>query len=157
MIRDQHERAVQREWQEILRKRRRELKAARPKIQRVEGQRQPRQRDNGYLQALRRLPCCIGWGCEGRVEAAHTRFSNPAVGRVNPGLQQKPHDRFANPLCAGHHRSQHAANERAWWSAWGIDPDAISARLYAAYQAGEDALPIIEQARRDVSRQARSA
>lgn len=151
MIRDPHERAVLNEAREIRRRDNMARKAARPKLERAAGQRQPRQRDNGYLQALRRLPCCIGWGCEGRVEAAHIRYSNPAVGRINPGMQQKPDDRFATPLCQGHHRSQHATKEAEWWRAWGLCPDGLSAMLYAAYQAGEDAMPIIEEARRMVS------
>lgn len=152
MIRDPHERAILREAAEIRRRANAERRAARPKLERVEGQRQPRQRDNGYLQALRRLPCCIGWGCEGRVEAAHTRFSNPSVGRIAVGMQRKPDDKFCLPLCMIHHRSQHANNEQVWWSAWGLNPDDLSAQLYAAYQAGEDAMPIIEQARRTVAR-----
>ena len=135
MIRDPAERAILKAAEAIRRKDNKERRAARPKLERVEGQRQPRQRDNGYLQALRRLPCCIGWGCEGPVEAAHIRYSNPAVGRVNPGMQQKSDDRWATPLCRGHHRSQHAGKEQTCWQAWGLDPDDLSASLYAAYRA----------------------
>lgn len=151
MIRDPHDRAVLQEAKAIRSRINKERKAARPKLERVEGQRQPRQRDNGFLQAVRRLPCCIGWGCEGPTEAAHTRFSNPAVGRVSVGMQRKPDDAFCTPLCVAHHRSQHAANEKAWWAAWGIDPDVLSARLYRAYQDGLPMLPIIEDARRMAS------
>lgn len=155
MIRDPADRAIIQQAKAIRARENRERKAARPKLERIEGQRQPRQRDNGYLQALRRLPCCIGWGCGGPVEAAHIRYSNPAVGRINPGMQQKSDDRWATPLCRTHHASQHRVSEPAWWAAWGIDPDDLSQRLYAAYTVGEDALPIIEHARRTAT--ARSA
>jgi hypothetical protein len=151
MIREPHERAILQEAKAIRARENRERKAARPVLERVAGQRQPRVRDNGYLAALRRLPCCIGWGCSGRVEAAHIRYSNPAVGRINPGMQQKSDDRWALPCCQGHHAAQHKVNERAFWSAWGIDPDDLSSRLYAAYRAGEDLNPIVEQARRQVA------
>lgn len=106
-------------------------------------QRQPRERDPGYLAFLRRLPCIAGLlgdgDCEGATQAAHLRFSDHKQGRTNPGLQSKPSDRHATPLCAGHHlRDQHAGEERAFWNRLGIDPGDLSNALYAAYLAGED-------------------
>ena len=53
-------------------------------------------------------------------------------------MQRKPSDRFAVPLCAAHHRegpkAQHAAGERAWWAARGIDPYALAETLYARFE-----------------------
>ena len=73
------------------------------------------------------------------MDAAHTRFANLSVGRANPGMGAKPSDRFCTPLCREHHSEQHArGNEAAWWASKGIDPDALSARLYAAFLAGEE-------------------
>lgn len=92
-----------------------------------------RERDNGFLAFLRRQPCAargLG-GCEGRIEAAHIRFGTPD--RPNPGLGRKNHDRWANPLCAGHHAEQHRGSEQAFWARVGIDPAANAAALYAAY------------------------
>lgn len=106
-------------------------------------QRQPRERDNGYLQFLRRLPCVIDGARPS--DAAHTRFANLAVGRVNPGMAKKPHDRHAVPLCRSCHTDQHANNEAVWWARHGIDPDALSASLYAAFLAGQDGSPIIRR------------
>lgn len=105
----------------------------------VPGQRKPRVHDKGFLAFLRRQPCCVGpVGCSGPVQAAHIRFSDFKVGRVNPGGGRKSDDRWANPLCEAHHAEQHArGDERAWWEEKRLDPNENSQRLYAAYQAGE--------------------
>lgn len=116
---------------------------------RADGQRQPRERDAGYLAFLRRLPCIAGvmgrTDCEGAVQAAHVRFSAHGKGR-NPGLGSKNHDRHANPLCAFHHlQDQHTRSEIAFWSDIGVDAYDLSAALYAAYQAGEDGLAVLRR------------
>lgn len=113
-------------------------------------QRQPRERDPGYLAFLRRLPCVAGVvglnGCEGATQAAHLRYSDARHGRRNPGMQSRPSDRFATPLCAQHHlRDQHAREEQAFWCDLGIDPGDLSAALYAAYLAGEDGLAVLRR------------
>lgn len=109
-----------------------------------EGQRQPRERDNGYLAFLRRQPCRIGLvrpgTCVGPVEACHVRYGDAARGKVNPGLQCKPADKWATSCCAGHHREQHAAgNERAWWERYGLDGLDQAERQFAEYQRGSHA------------------
>jgi hypothetical protein len=114
---------------------RKDAKAKHPKSPKAD---RGRVRDNGYLAWLRRQPCAVGpLGCEGPTEAAHVRYSRP--GEPNPGLQVKPSDKYAVPLCSGHHRTgpeaQHAAGERAWWASRGIDPFELAARLYAEYQS----------------------
>lgn len=116
---------------------------------RADGQRQPRERDAGYLAWLRRLPCIAGvmgrTDCEGAVQAAHVRFSAHGKGR-NPGLGSKNHDRHANPLCAFHHlQDQHTRSEIAFWADLGVDAYDLSAALYAAYQAGEDGLAVLRR------------
>jgi len=109
-------------------------------------QRQPREKANGYLQALRRVPCAICGALPS--DAAHIRFTNMAVGRRNPGMGMKSHDRFATPLCREHHTEQHAAgNEQAWWAAHRMDPDALAAGLYAAFLAGGDMAAVVQQYR----------
>lgn len=106
------------------------------------GKRQPRERNNAFLAFVRRHPCAVCGSSP--VDAAHTRFGNPAVGRLNPGMGAKPSDRFATPLCRTHHEAQHAhGNERAWWASVGIDPDALSASLYAAFLAGSDPVQMV--------------
>lgn len=95
-------------------------------------QRDPRQHCPAFLKFLRAQPCCISGCSRGPVEAAHIR-----IGLT--GMQRKPHDFLATPLCVHHHRvgpkSQHASNEGAWWAATGLNPFEIAARLYAAYLA----------------------
>lgn len=113
-------------------------------------QRQPRERDPGYLAFLRRLPCIAGLlgdgDCEGATQAAHLRFSDHKQGRTNPGLQSKPSDRHATPLCAGHHlRDQHAGEERAFWNRLGIDPGDLSNALYAAYLNDGDGSKVLQR------------
>lgn len=107
------------------------------------GRRNPRQRDNGYLAFLRRLPCAIDGAKPS--DAAHLRFTNLSAGRTNPGLAKKPHDRFAVPLCRVCHTDQHANNEARWWAGHGIDPDALASALYAAFLAGQDGEPVVRR------------
>lgn len=112
----------------------------------AKGQREPPQRDKGYLAWLRRLACVAGAvqrGCIGPTEAAHLRFSDAGRGR-NSGMQRKPDDKWATPLCRWHHQNdQHAGSEQAFWARLGIDPGDLCEALYAAYQAGRDGSAVI--------------
>lgn len=97
-----------------------------------------RELDAGYLAFLRRQPCearHLG-GCSGRIDPAHLRFGDASVGRINPGLSKKSHDRWAVSLCRTHHEAQHAhGNERRWWSdIVRRDPNAIAIARYAAFK-----------------------
>ena len=98
-----------------------------------------REREPAYLAWLRRQPCRIGLvapgTCEGPIEACHVRYGDIAAGRINAGLQVKPSDRWATSCCAGHHREQHATNERAWWSSYGLDGTEVARSQYAAFTA----------------------
>lgn len=138
--------ALRREMAEILDPMNREAKAKRKAYRaamvkrvgkREQGQRQPRERDPGFLAFLRRQPCAVAHlgGCSGPIEAAHIRYSDASKGR-NPGMQAKNHDRNANPLCRHHHQhDQHRRSERAFWEAAGLDAYDNAARLYAEYTA----------------------
>lgn len=115
---------------------------------RSEGQRQPRERDNTYLAWIRRLPC-VCCGSTTRVEAAHIRAGYAVAGWEPTGMAQKPHDWRTAPLCADDHRegpgAQHRANERAWWSARGIDPPALCAALRTAYDNDHDGADVVRR------------
>lgn len=97
---------------------------------------QPRQptgdADLKFLSLVRLLPClCCGLEPS---EAAHVRFASAAFGKAS-GLQKKPADRWALPLCAGCHRlnrdAQHNGNEREFWDRLGIDALPTCVALYA--------------------------
>lgn len=143
----------------ILRKRHQQkVKAfAPPKVEKRDFFKPSRERDHGYLAFLRRLPCvaCCAEGVPSGapIEAAHIRFSDASLGRINPGMQAKPSDRWATPLCHHHHQhDQHKRNERVFWDRLGIEPGALSTALYAAYLAGRDGFAVIRQfAERDAA------
>ncbi len=101
--------------------------------------RRPRKHDEAHLRFIRQLPCAICLD-NTSTEAAHIRYTELKVGRINPGMQQKPHDWFTVPLCGEHHREQHSQNERAWWRGYEIDPNTLALALYAIsgdHEAGE--------------------
>lgn len=68
-------------------------------------------------------------------EAAHVRFASAASGKAS-GLQKKPDDSYAVPLCSGCHRldrdAQHNRSEKLFWHALGINPLMVAEKLYAA-------------------------
>lgn len=112
------------------------------------GKRQPRERDNGYLAWIRRLPCvacCVTGGNCGPVQAAHLRFSDAERGRINSGMQAKPDDKWCTPLGVGHHAEQHAGSERAFWERLGIDAGALCEALHAVFLAGQDGEPVVRR------------
>lgn len=111
-------------------------------------QRAPRVRDNAYLAWVRRLPC-VCCGSVQRVEAAHIRAGYSTAGWAPTGMAQKPDDFRVAPLCASCHRegpdAQHRSNERAWWSARGIDPPDLCAALRGAYEANGDGAAVLRR------------
>lgn len=149
-LRSPEDRATLQAAAKVRQRERRERKAAAAQhiralvASKAPNKRQPRERDNGYLAWLRRQPCAVCGSTP--CDAAHLRFANPSVGRTNPGMGCKPHDRHATALCREHHTEQHAAgNEARWWASKGIDPDRLSARLYAAYLAAHEAPAVIRR------------
>jgi hypothetical protein len=126
----------------------RDRKGREKALSRAPGQRQPRERDPGYLAFLRRLPCVV-CGATRRIEAAHVRAGYSIAGWAPTGMMQKPDDARAVPLCATCHRegpnAQHRANERQWWSGHGIDPPDLCRALHSAYLAGEDGHAVLRR------------
>jgi hypothetical protein len=139
------DRAARKESRRLYRKATKAARAERP----MSNQRTPRVREPLYLAWLRRLPCIAGMiegGCEGPMEAAHLRFSDIARGRVNPGMQAKPDDRWCTALCAGHHRSdQHKRRERDFWDRLGVDAGALAIALHDAFLAGHDGVQCLRR------------
>lgn len=85
--------------------------------------------DPAYLDAVRRLPCCI---CQeyGMQQLSFTTAHHCIMGR---GGNRKTPDRMAIPLCCGHHqghfdKSKIALHKEpaAWREAYGLDTDWIS-------------------------------
>lgn len=92
-------------------------------------QRDPRQVDKKHIAFLQQQPCCVpiyagGPRC-GRtdVQAAHIRVGSINDGKRSTGMGERPHDKWALPVCCEHHAEQHAAgDELAWWASKGVDP-----------------------------------
>lgn len=108
------------------------LKGPKPqKPKRADLGRKPRERDEKHLAALRKCPCIL-CGSEHAVEASHIRMNNGPK-TPNPGMGQKPNDRFALPLCHQEHMEQHAhpRGERGFWEDHKINPFEPAAELYA--------------------------
>jgi len=85
-----------------------------------------------YLSLVRSCPClCCGMEPS---EAAHVRMASAAHGKAS-GLQKKPHDKWALPLCAGCHRNekhaQHNQGEANFWCAIDISPLNVCEALWA--------------------------
>lgn len=90
--------------------------------------RQPRERDEAHLAALRRCQC-LSCGLDAGCEAAHVRM-NRGKG-TGGGIGMKPHDKNAVGLCVGCHRQQHAEGEQIFWDAIDIDPLTVAQQLYS--------------------------
>lgn len=108
-------------------------------------QKEPRERDRGYLNDLRSLQCILCLSTVA-VEAAHIRYSEGK--KFNPGVGQKPHDRFAIPLCHRCHWEQHSRGERLFWREVGLDPLRIASQLYERRGCPEAMLGLIHDLHR---------
>lgn len=104
----------------------------------------PREHDNGHLEWIRTLPCCITGAVP--VEAAHVRYADPVYGKREVGKQEKPDDRWTVPLSVAKHREQHDTNERAWWARHGLDPLRIALALHACTGDDDQAFVILREA-----------
>jgi len=90
------------------------------------------ERDDKYLALIRKLPClCCGMEPPPNNEAAHVRRQSAAHGKRG-GMQKKPHDKWALPLCHDDHAQQHKIGELQFWYDAGISPLLVCTRLYAA-------------------------
>jgi hypothetical protein len=105
-----------------------------------------RRRNEKHLAFLRTLPCVI---CNDptATEACHVRFSDLRIGKHNPGVGEKPDDRFCLPMCGKHHREQHQGNERAFWKRYGIDPILTALAIYSVSGDADEAELIMKFAR----------
>ena len=99
-------------------------------------QKRPREHNQLHLRLIRSLPCLC---CLDNIstEAAHIRYSDSRIAKVNAGVGQKPDDKFTVPLCGECHRKQHSGSERKFWAAQGMDPILIALALYAARDTEE--------------------
>jgi hypothetical protein len=93
-------------------------------------QRRPRERDEAYLDYIRQQRCCICGNDQG-VQAAHLRMGSINDDKPSTGMAEKSSDRWAVPLCQGHHAIQHSMGEQEFWASYGIDPIALAMRYYA--------------------------
>lgn len=89
---------------------------------------QPRQQDPKHLAFLRMLFCCV-CGDNTSTEAAHLRMANLRAGKRAVGLQEKPDDAWALPLCGNCHRDQHDQGEIEFWK-HKADPHFLCLALY---------------------------
>lgn len=89
-----------------------------------------------HLQWVRGFECAawnmveMNHGCDGKVQAAHTRTG------TDGSLSKKPGDNWAIPLCAKHHERQHKMGEPAFEHKYGIDMKRIAADLWERSPAG---------------------
>jgi hypothetical protein len=94
--------------------------------------RSPRQKDAGYLEMIRQLPC-VSCRMDPCGEAAHIRMARAAAGWGKVGLGEKPDDVRSLPLCPECHRngnnSLHVVGEQPFFDALGIDPVPICQAL----------------------------
>jgi hypothetical protein len=154
-------RELEKPEREARRAERKAARGARPKREkRIDHVRKViRDRDAGYLSWLHGLPCiaCMILGpapaAHAHIEAAHQKAQDADRG-WNKRAGVRPHDRQSAPLCEWHHRTGPIRCDPAqakFWALLGVDVIDYCQRLYAAYLAGEDALPIIEETRAKVS------
>jgi hypothetical protein len=80
----------------------------------------------GFLQWLRGRVCLFHYchDCEGKIEASHIDFAG------DKGMGTKVSDRYAIPMCAHHHRQQHAMG-------WQSFMDARKTKAIAVLRASE--------------------
>lgn len=107
------------------------------------GRRRPREKDGAHLAFLRKLPC-VACGTRQNVEAAHLRTESRLHGKRETGMGEKPHDKWALPVCHTDHSKQHTMSETEFWISLGIDPFGLALALYAATGDEEVAEGIIQ-------------
>lgn len=110
-------------------------------------QRQPRVHDESHLTFIRSLVCVI-CGDNTSVEAAHLRVADARAAKRYVGKSEKPDDRWALPMCGGHHRQQHNVGEHDFWKHYDIDPVFVALALSSVSGEYGDAIQVIENARR---------
>lgn len=113
-------------------------------------QRMPRQKISTHLAFLRELPCLV---CGNPIEtqAAHLRYSDARIVKMNAGVGAKADDFFCVPLCGKHHDEQHkTGDELKFWRRYGIDPILYALRLWSVtgnYEIGYQVVSAAVQSR----------
>lgn len=99
----------------------------RRKPQRIGLRHSPLIRSDSHLRWVRGFECCCAasGNCEGRIEAAHVRSE------TDGGMGVKPSDRYAVPLCSGHHAEQHRLGEGPFEALYKISMRKIADALWA--------------------------
>jgi hypothetical protein len=92
-----------------------------------------RYRNREHLRAIIKMPCLV---CGRKPsDPHHLRYAQPRA------LGRKASDEFVVPLCRMHHREVHrACDERAWWTAAGIDPLKVAHKLWKEARLNEGRL-----------------
>lgn len=78
-----------------------------------------------YLAWIRTLPCVVGVGCEGSVEAAHVK--SKGAGGCDEGN--------TIPCCASHHFEQHTIGIRSFASKYSLNLASLADALWVTYEA----------------------
>lgn len=125
------------------------FKQPRPRKRPADMGRDVRERDPEYLALVRMLPCCVPRCRATRCEAAHVRMPSAAHGKRATGMQERPSDRWALPLCRNHHHvEQHREGELTFWYRLNISPVQLCVQLYAARHSLDAMRAIIFEARK---------
>lgn len=86
----------------------------------------------GFLQFVRGRACIFAHmgGCSGKMESAHLDFAG------GKGIGTKVADRYAVPMCAGHHAMQHREGWQTFMALMGTTANELlvaAARLWNAW------------------------
>jgi len=87
----------------------------------------PAVKDDGHLQFVRSLPCCL-CGDNVTVEVAHIRMGYH--GWKRPMGMGERDDRWVIPLCGRHHRDQHNMREAIFWRTQKRNPARLARMLW---------------------------
>lgn len=124
------------------------FKQPRPRKRPVDMGRDTRERDPEHLALVRMLPCLVPRCGATRCEAAHVRMPSAAHGKRATGMQERPSDRWALPLCRGHHVEQHREGELTFYYRLNVSPVQLCVELYAASPDLDRMRAVIFEARR---------
>jgi hypothetical protein len=100
--------------------------------------------DEKHLDFIRSLPC-VSCGDDTATEAAHLRSGSLRYGKKPTGMQEKPSDRWALPLCSRDHRRQHQGNELEFWANEGVNPFVLAMTLHDVTGDHETAMQVLKE------------
>lgn len=105
----------------------------------------PRIRDEKSLIILRECDCIICGTYPS--DAAHIRYGDITRGKFHTGMQERPSDKWALPLCRKCHTKQHSMNERKFWQQHNINPLDVCEAIFAVNKRVETIKGIINKTR----------